>query len=86
MAKRTDSYNLEALNPDLAKQWHPSKNGNLKPKDMTLGTQKKVWWICDKGHGWLARIWLRNKGTGCPYCSGRAAHEENCLQTENLLI
>ena len=71
MAKRTDSYNLEALNPDLAKQRHPTKNGNLKPKDVTPGTQKKVWWTCKKGHEWRAKIYSRNGGNGCPYCSGR---------------
>jgi len=26
MAKLTPSYNLQKINPKLAKQWHPSKN------------------------------------------------------------
>ena len=41
-AKRKIS--LEEYAPDLAKQWHPTKNGDLKPMDVTYGSKKKVWW------------------------------------------
>lgn len=34
---------LESLNPELAKQWHPTLNGDLKPSDVTLHSNKKVW-------------------------------------------
>jgi hypothetical protein len=33
-----------------AKEWHPTKNKPLTSKDVTPGSQKKVWWQCDKGH------------------------------------
>lgn len=62
-------YNdLETINPALAVQWHPTKNGDLKPSDVTAGSGKKVWWLCEKGHEWEARIADRNRGSGCPYC------------------
>lgn len=66
-------YNdMATTNPELAKQWHPIKNGNLSPFNVTMNSNKKVWWICDKGHEWMASIASRNKGGyGCPYCSGR---------------
>jgi hypothetical protein len=35
MAKRTELYNLAAMYPDLAKQWHPTRNGELGPSDVT---------------------------------------------------
>lgn len=58
--------------PELAKQWHPTKNGDLQPIDITKASNKKVWWICDKGHEWQATINNRSmRGTGCPYCAGR---------------
>jgi len=41
MAKLTPSYNLQKINPKLAKQWHPVKNGNLTPKDVLPYSQKK---------------------------------------------
>ena len=58
--------------PALAKQWHPTKNGELKPSDVTVGSGKKVWWLCcECGHEWPAIIGNRSKGSGCPYCAGR---------------
>ena len=58
--------------PELAKEWHSSKNGDLTPFDVTSGSKKKVWWICERGHLWDAQIYNRTaKKTGCPYCSGR---------------
>ncbi len=68
-------------NPALAKDWHPTKNALLTPADVTPGSHKKAWWICGKGHEWEAQICDRNRGTGCPYCSGRLA-----TKGKNLLI
>lgn len=62
---------LATVNPKLAKEWHPIKNGNLKPIDVTTSSGKKVWWLCDKGHEWQVRIADRHYGTGCPYCAGQ---------------
>lgn len=77
---------LQAVNPIIAKEWHPTKNRGLTPKDVTAGTKRKVWWLCKKGHEWQARISNRNKGTGCPYCSGRLACRDNCLKTINPIV
>ena len=63
--------NLKTSNPMLAREWHPTKNGDLKPEDITTGSSKKVWWKCNNGHEWSANISNRNKGRGCPYCSGK---------------
>ena len=76
-------YNLEVANKNVAAQWHPTKNGTLSPKDVTPGSTKKVWWICDKGHEYQARVYNRSKGRGCPYCVGRAVCADNSLQTIN---
>ena len=58
--------------PVLTEEWHQTKNGDLKPTDVTRGSKKKVWWKCQKcGGEWQAAICNRSKtnGTGCPYCS-----------------
>jgi hypothetical protein len=78
-----DDNCLQTINPTLAREWHPVKNGKLTPRDVTPGSNKKVWWICGKGHEWEATIKNRNKGTGCPYCAGQAVCDDNCLQTIN---
>ena len=63
--------------PHLAAQWHPTKNGELKPETLTHGSCVKVWWLCpntcDYGckHEWEARVSDRlSRDTGCPQCCG----------------
>jgi len=74
---------LQRLNPQLAKQWHPIKNGNLAPNNVTANSQKKVWWQCEKGHEWEATVDKRTNGRGCPFCSGKRLCSDNSLQTHN---
>lgn len=65
---------LASKNPALAKQWHPTKNGGLKPSQVGLGYQRKVWWQCEKGHAWQASVASRVKeSAGCPICSNYIA-------------
>ena len=74
---------LAVVNPELAGEWHPDKNGSLTPEDVTPGSMKKVWWMCSRGHEWQAIINNRNKGTKCPYCTNKKAGKDNCLATVN---
>lgn len=62
---------LETTSPELAKEWHPTKNGDTSPSDVMAGSHSKVWWMCDKGHEWKAQIKSRGTGVGCPYCSNK---------------
>ena len=64
---------LQTINPMLAREWHPVKNGTLNPTNMMSTSKRKIWWICKEGHEWEATIDSRSKGHGCPYCSGRYA-------------
>ena len=57
--------------PQLAKEWHPTKNVGLTPNDVPSATHRKVWWICEKGHEWQAQINARTRGTGCPVCANK---------------
>jgi len=72
---------LAISNPELSRQWHPTLNGELTPDDVTKGSNKKRWWLCGNGHEWEARVYSRNKGSGCPYCAGFYAHSGNSLKT-----
>ena len=62
---------LATIRPDLAAQLHPTKNGDLKPTNIIAGTDKNVWWQCEKGHEWQARINNRINGNNCPICIGK---------------
>ena len=87
-------YNsLSKLRPDIAKEWHPIKNGKLTPDDVTPGSNKTVWWIItytDLNTGecfdmeWKATVWNRTAGKGCPYVGGHAVLKGfNDLKTLN---
>lgn len=57
--------------PELIAQW--STSNTLSPSDVSCGSHKKVWWVCDKGHTWEATVKNRALiGSGCPYCEHRA--------------
>ena len=84
---------LQTTNPELAKQWHPTKNGELTAVQVTASSNKKVWWLYpydDPKTGkhfdfeWEAIVSSRNKGTGCPFLTGKAVWPGfNDLQTVN---
>ncbi len=59
--------------PDIAAQWHPTRNGHLAPDQLSAGSNGRVWWRCAEGHEWETRVNNRtSKGTGCPVCTGQA--------------
>ena len=63
-------YNdLATIDPELAKEWHPSKNGSLTASDVTPASGANVWWVCSYGHEYQARVYGRKAGSGCPKCS-----------------
>lgn len=82
---------LKTKRPDLAAQWHPTKNGSLEPNNITYGSKKKVWWHLrydDPETGknfvfeWQASLNARVCGNGCPFLTGQAVWKEyNDLET-----
>ena len=82
----SEDYNLATEYPDLAKQWHPTKNGNDRPFNHLPGTHAKKWWKCSAGpdHEWPARIVSRTRvSSGCPYCANDKLSVTNSLATKN---
>ena len=81
-------YNdLGTVNSKLANEWNFERNVALLPENFTGNSSKKVWWRCQEGHEWEAVISSRNKGVGCPYCSGkRAITRKTDLNTVNPLL
>ena len=62
---------LQTREQTIAAEWHPTKNGDLKPTDLTIGSRKKVWWLGSCGHEWQATVVNKVNGSGCPYCSNK---------------
>ena len=68
------SKSLSEAHPELAEQWHPTKNGDLTPRDVAAGSNKRVWWKCKKcGGEWEVAVVNRARGTKCPYCENKKA-------------
>ena len=76
MKKYLSSY------PELVKEWHPTKNGDLKADQVVAGSRKKIWWQCNKeeDHEWEAQLRSRARGNNCPFCYGRFADSKNNLK------
>lgn len=68
--KVLSGYNdLMTTHPYLIREWNYRKN-TLNPANISKGSNKKVWWVCDKGHEWEAMINSRTRinKTNCPVC------------------
>jgi DNA-directed RNA polymerase subunit RPC12/RpoP len=67
--KRVSSdNNLAVKEPRLVGEWSLSRN-ELVPESIYFRSTRKVWWICKKGHEWLASPQKRVLGRGCPCCA-----------------
>ncbi len=74
------------LYPDIAGQWHPTKNGDLKPENVSPGSGLVVWWMCNTKtecgciHEYPAIVGNRcREGSGCPFCAGHKICIHNSL-------
>lgn len=87
--RASSTNSLISRAPEVAKEWHPKKNGGLTPADITSGSAKKVWWLCTKneGHEWAMPVADRtSQGQGCPFCANRRVSGENNLRTVPSLV
>jgi protein-arginine kinase activator protein McsA len=75
----TKEDSLARLYPNIALEWHPTKNGRLTPDCISAHSGRAVWWILlhdDPKTGqhvfeWKAPVRERTeRGNGCPYLSG----------------
>ena len=63
-------------NIELMKEYNYNKNKCLDLNNLTLGSDKKIWWICSNNHEWESNIYNRSHGkNGCPICSNRIVLE-----------
>lgn len=82
-----NKQSLSNAYPKIAKEWHPTKNGELFPDSVTPKSGRKVWWLGACGHEWEAVISSRTRGVGCPYCSNyKAIAGYNDLATTNPIL
>lgn len=73
MRKPAPGRSLADLRPDVAGEWHPSRNGQVTSADISVGSGFKAWWRCGAcRHVWPATVASRTNrhtgGAGCPQC------------------
>lgn len=74
---------LEFKFPYISKEWHPSKNGKLTPDKVTSGSNKKIWWLCEKGHEYSMPPHERTYfNRGCNQCSKFGSSQETRIYCE----
>lgn len=69
--------------PELVREWHPKRNGDVFPDEVRFGSHLRIWWKCTEGpdHEWQARPNGRTSGRGCPFCAGQRVSVANSLAT-----
>ena len=68
-ALRLDS--LAALYPEIAAEWHPTKNGKVTAEQVEPDHKMTAHWVCSKGHEFTATVRSRTRSHGrCPQCYG----------------
>lgn len=73
--------------PVLVREWDYEANKGLLPENVSPGSEKRVHWICVKGHRYFSRVSHRVNGVGCPFCSGkRIVPGENDLGSKNPIL
>src|SRR5215207_4332796 len=80
--KVSKNNSLAALHPELAAQWHPTKNGKQTPEQVVSGSSKPVWWKCPKApdHEWQERVIKRtSRAFNCPFCANKRVSVTNSL-------
>lgn len=75
---------LATTHPEIAQQWHLTKN-SVNSNEIGAGSERKIWWKCDKGddHEWEVSPSNRTQRgvSGCPICSNQKIVPSNCLVT-----
>ena len=58
-------------NKDLMREYDYEKNIDLDLNKITLGSNKKIWWKCNKNHSYEQIIKSKSRGVGCPICTNK---------------
>ena len=65
-------------NPELLNSWDFEKNLTFEPWQIKAGSNKKIWWVCEKGHSYQQNTYEKIKGhQGCSECRKINKHTTN---------
>jgi len=62
MRQSLRDYSIRMGMEYLLDEWDAEKNTPLTPEGISFGSQKRVFWRCEKGHSWQSAINVRAYG------------------------
>jgi hypothetical protein len=69
--RASSTNNLALRYPKAARRWHPTKNGEVTPRDILPHKPRDYWWLCVSGHSYLAKPASLLLHNWCPHCQPR---------------
>jgi very-short-patch-repair endonuclease len=71
---------------EKAQFWHPTKNGDIKPRSVALNSAKKYWFVCaENGHEFPASPSdINSGGRWCNICRNKTEAKLNVFLNENV--
>lgn len=89
----TGVNDLATMYPEVSQLWNLGKNNGISPFEVSAFSHRKTHWKCPEGHEWTSTInsvvrshLLNPNRTGCPVCSGKSVHRDNCLETVDPIL
>lgn len=62
---------IATTHPEVMKYWDYTKN-SIKPTEIPAGSERKVWWLCDKNHSYQQTPHAKTYSNhNCPVCSNQ---------------
>jgi hypothetical protein len=80
------SDSLAISHPDIAAEWHPTRNKDLLPTEVTYGSHREVWWQCPryKTHAYRTRISSRTSMlVKCTVCRPQGHYERRDVRQDS---
>lgn len=73
---------LATVNPEIAKEWHPTENEKLTPQKVRANDSRVVSWQCSlkPHHNWKATVKSRHNGSLCPHCPHKTSKAEDTIR------
>lgn len=60
---------LKTTHPQIAAEWHSTKNKGRLPSEFTAGSGRQAWFLCPEGHEYISKLANRLTGRNCPGCA-----------------
>jgi hypothetical protein len=63
---------IATTHPEKVRRFWSFNKNSISPSEVSAGSDKRVWWVCEKGHDWQGtpnEVLGRNRG--CPACAGK---------------